>query len=126
MIKTKIVRSLPELKSQAQRAFNKYIKLRDSKRLCISCGKGPEQAGHYIAQGSSGALRYNEDNCHGQCVTCNLYMHGNLIEYRMGLVKRIGEKRVKYLEAHKHDIKKWTREELNELIKTYKSKTERG
>jgi len=125
-MKTKIVRSLPELKKQAQLAVNKYIKLRDLNKPCISCLKmsPSKQAGHYVAQGSSGALRYNEDNIHGQCVPCNLYLHGNLIEYRMNLVKRIGEKRVEYLENHKHDIKKWTREELEEIKKTYKLKLE--
>ena len=112
---------LPELKKKVQKIVNKWIRLRDADLGCISCGKrGEGQAGHYIAQGSSGALRYHPDNLNKQCSQCNLWKHGSLVEYRMGLVKKIGEKRVKYLEEHKHDIKHWTREELEELMVKYK------
>lgn len=120
-MKVKVVKSLPELKKTAQKYFNSYIRLRDSDLGCISCVKYEvDHAGHYIAQGSSGALRYNEDNVQGQCRNCNVWLHGNLIEYRLNLVKKIGEDRVKYLEDHRHDIKKWTREELEYLISKYK------
>lgn len=41
--------------------------------------------------------------------------------YRIGLVARIGEDKVKQLEqlALDNRIKKWTREELNEIIEKY-------
>jgi hypothetical protein len=41
--------------------------------------------------------------------------------YRMGLIKRIGEKAVLELErdAMENRVKKWTREELAEIIKKY-------
>jgi hypothetical protein len=123
-IKFKVIASLPEVKKKAQRVVNKYIKLRDLHKPCVSCLKmGMNmQAGHYIAQGSSGALRYDEDNIHGQCIPCNMYLHGNLINYRINLVYRIGEDGVKRLEDHRHDIKKWTRDELQEVIDTYNLK----
>jgi hypothetical protein len=121
--KTKGIIRISDLKKEAQKLCNKYIRLRDKDRPCISCEKKPiEHAGHYIAQGSSGALRYFVDNIHGQCSQCNVWGHGNLLEYRIGLVKKIGRERVEYLEEHRHDIKKWTREELEELINTYKEK----
>jgi hypothetical protein len=42
--------------------------------------------------------------------------------YRIGLVERIGEKAVKELEfeAVNNRVKKWQRNELNELIDRYK------
>ncbi|MEK9207562.1 MAG: recombination protein NinG [Patescibacteria group bacterium] len=118
-IKTRVVRSLPALKKRTQTIVNAYIRLRDTGYPCMACKKycSPGQAGHYISQGQHGALRYNLDNIWKCCVACNLFKHGNLIEYRIHLVEKIGEKRVKYLEDHRHDTKKWTREELEDMQK---------
>lgn len=71
-----------------QKIFNTYIRLRDQYEPCISCGKTLVQkydAGHYFNAGGHPALRFDEDNVHGQCVRCNRDLHGNLIEYRDGL-----------------------------------------
>lgn len=121
-VKTKVVISLPQLKKKVQRVVNKYIRERDAKEPCISCGKylDNKEAGHFIAQGSSGFLRYNLSNIHGQCVGCNRYRHGNLLEYRIGLIKRIGEERVKWLEDNRQELKKWKRQALEELLEDLK------
>lgn len=121
--KKQTVIRISDLKKQVQRVFNKYIRLRDKDLPCISCQKRVESGdcGHYIAQGSSGFLRYHEDNCHLQCTSCNRFKHGNLILYRMGLVDRIGEERVKFLEDNVNTLKKWTREELQEILNKYTS-----
>jgi len=114
---------LSDLKGTAQRVFNKWIRSREKKNGCISCGNlvaSSYEAGHYLAQGSTGALRYHPDNVHKQCYSCNHFKHANLIEYRISLIKKIGVKRVKWLEDHRHDVKKWTRPELDEIIKNYK------
>lgn len=118
----KTVITKAELKKKVQRAFNKWIRERDKDLPCISCGKHVEKydCGHYVAQGSSGLLRYNEDNCHSQCRACNRFKHGNLINYRLGLIAKIGEDRVNWLEEHRNDVKKWTRQELEELLEKYK------
>lgn len=122
-MKVKIVKSLSELKKSAQKHFNAYIRLRDKDLGCISCVKyGVDHAGHYIAQGSSGVLRFNEDNVNGQCRNCNVWLHGNLIEYRINLVEKIGMERVKDLENIRHQTKKWTREELEAIRSNYKQK----
>lgn len=121
-VKTKTILSLSQLKKKVQRAFNKWIRERDKDDPCISCiGEcGKWDAGHFISQGSSGALRYHPDNVHKQGVGCNRFKHGNLLEYRINLVKKIGIERVKWLEEHRNDVKKWTREELEQLLETYK------
>ena len=110
--------SLPQLKKKVQRAVNKYVRERDKGKPCISCGRKVEtgDCGHYVAQGSSGYLRYNLNNCNLQCRSCNRYKHGNLIEYRHGLIKKIGERKVHTLEVYRHDVKKWTRSELEEIL----------
>lgn len=113
---------LQKLLKKAQDVVNKYIRERDKDKGCISCGGSVDHAGHYFPQGSHSALRFNEANINGQCVRCNLYLSGNLPYYRIGLVERIGEEAVKELEdaAQRNKLKKYTREELEEIIAKYK------
>lgn len=121
-IKAKVKKEpkLSELKKMVQRKVNAYVRERDKDLPCISCGKYSTtwHCGHYVSQGSSGALRYDFDNLNKQCASCNLFKHGNLIEYRIGLVKKIGANRVQLLESMRHDIKRWTKEELENIIKS--------
>lgn len=123
-IRTAKQQPISTLKKAVQRQINAYIRRRDIDLPCISCQKPvvweKSDAGHFIAQGSSGALRFDLDNIHKQCDGCNRYKHGNLLEYRIHLVKKIGLENVEYLEAHRHDMKKWTREELELLRKVVK------
>ena len=86
---------------EAQVEFNKYIRERDSDLPCISCGRfhtGSYDAGHYRSTGAAPQLRFDEANCHKQCVPCNQFKSGNAIEYRIGLVQRIGLGEVERLE----------------------------
>lgn len=104
-------------------SFNKAIKLRDSDGIrfrCIACGKTKPirqfNAGHYLSAGSNEALRFNWDNVHGECVSCNKYEQDHLIHYRQNLVRKIGEKKVIDLELKaslfKSKVHKWSLEDL--------------
>jgi Bacteriophage Lambda NinG protein len=117
------LKSVPKLLKDAQQVFNRYIRHRDSGLPCISCGSyDTAHASHYFSAGKFSALRFNEWNVNASCVTCNTYLHGNLIMYRMGLIKKIGEKAVLQLESEAlaNRLKKWDREELQEIISKYK------
>ena len=46
--------------------------------------------------------------------------HGNLIEYRKGLIKRIGIEKVEFLERNDHEPLKLTTDEIKAEIKKYK------
>jgi hypothetical protein len=61
---------------------------------------------------------------HKQCSYCNLQLAGNLIEYRKGLVKKIGINKVQDLEdmADSSRSYKFTKDELITLAKNYKLK----
>ena len=123
-VKQKKEPTLAKLKKTVRTACHKWIRERDKELPCISCEKWSDKfdAGHYVNHRSSGALRYNEENIHKQCsFNCNNKLSGNKIEYRINLIKKIGVKRVEWLEKHRRDIKKWTREELNSLLEKYKS-----
>lgn len=111
-------------KKMAQQAFNAYIRIRDNDLPCISCQRyhnGQYHAGHYRSVGSSPELRFEEHNCHKQCSACNNYLSGNIGNYRINLVKKIGEDKVDWLEGN-HDAKKYTCEELKEIERHYKQK----
>ena len=108
----------------AQQVFNKYIRQRDTGLNCISCNKPckKENAGHYYSQGGHSNVRFNEDNVHLQCEHCNTYLSGNLLNYQIEIKERIGAERLMNLQAIAHDVKKWSKDELKELIQVYKQK----
>lgn len=126
-MQTKKIQTLPRLLKKTQEVFNKYIRLRDRDKGCISCGAEVTEAGHYFSQGHHSALRFNETNTNGQCTRCNCFLSGNLINYRMGLVKRYGEQKVLLLEhvGKTSGVRKWSRVELEALIQHYKQEIEK-
>ena len=110
-------------------AFNAYIRARDQAagHDCISSGRPLDwsgnavDAGHYRSTGAAPHLRFNEDNCHAQSKRENQYLAGNAIDYRIGLIDRIGLARVEALEAD-NEIRKWNREELIAIRDEYRAK----
>ena len=109
---------------EAQAAFNRWVRVRDHGLPCISCGryhKGAWDAGHYRSVGACSALRFHPDNCHAQCVPCNQHKSGNIIEYRIGLLARIGQVRLDWIEVH-HEPAKWTIEQLKQVKAEFTAK----
>ena len=108
----------------AQTVFNKYIRLRDAGNVCISCQKKPlkTNAGHFFNANNHWNVRFNELNVHLQCEHCNTYLSGNLINYRENLLKKIGEEEFNLLSLEAKKTRKFTAQELKEIIATYKQK----
>ena len=106
-----------ELAQEAQVAVNAYVRLRDAALPCVSCGRnhqGQYHAGHYMSRGARPDLRFDLDNIHKQCAPCNEHLSGNIANYRIELVRRIGQAAVDRLEGPpKPD--KLTRDELIEM-----------
>ena len=120
-----------KLKSRAdhlkdtQIAFNAWVRARDAELPCISCGRhhqGKYDAGHYRTVGSNPALRFEPLNCHRQCSPCNTQLSGNIVNYRIELVRRIGAEAVEWLEGP-HEAKKYTVEELKAMTAEYRAQT---
>lgn len=105
---------------EAQAAFNAWIRARDNGQPCISCGSftGKKNAGHYRSVGSSPELRFEPLNVFIQCEKCNSYLSGNLINYRINLIAKIGQEKINWLEG-KHEPKKYTIPELKEIKAKY-------
>lgn len=134
--------------------FSLYIRMRDSKAYhfqkfrCISCGdvKDFEQmdCGHFVSRNAM-VIRWNTDNCNGECRKCNRLQGDHLLNYRknliiklgqdsiknsvlaqalpdnkkMALIKKLGTQRVEWLEAQKYEQKKWSVEELQQEYMYY-------
>lgn len=109
---------------EAQVEFNRFIRLRDKDLGCISCGVklgNKYDAGHYRSVGGFPEFRFDENNVHAQCVRCNQLLSGNLIEYRINLISRIGKDEVERLEKHT-EPKKYTIQEIKDIKEIYKKK----
>lgn len=113
---------------EAQAAVNKYIRLRDRNKPCVSCGSNPSDsnlitgsrfdAGHYRSRGSAGHLRFNLLNIHKQCVKCNRFNSGNAVDYRIELINRIGLDNVNKLESN-NEHKKFAVDYLERIKKIF-------
>jgi len=121
-------KSLPQLKIICQDFCNKYIRLRDHGKPCISCGevKPNMQAGHYFAVGGYDGIRYDEDNIHLECQYDNCFNESHLIGYGDNLIERIGKDRFEALKLKAAEYKKngykFSRSEILEKIKYFKEK----
>jgi hypothetical protein len=122
-----------KLKTQAQLRnpiklhFQKWCRLRDEKEPCISCGTTTAKkwdGGHYLKAELYSGVIFDERNVNRQCVSCNQYKDGNVADYRIGLIKKIGLDQVIALEdlANETRTKKWTIEELQQIKNKYKIK----
>jgi hypothetical protein len=119
-------KTLADYKRELTKHFNRYIRLRDADRGCISCNKkltGKYDAGHYLSRGAFPNLAYDESNVHGQCVKCNQHLSGNLIEYGINLPQRIGVDAYQQLLDKRHHSSKLSIPECIDLIKYYKSQS---
>ncbi len=114
---------------EAQVAFNAYIRARDADKPCVCCGLplsagavgGGYDCGHYRSTGSAPHMRFIEDNAHGQRKQCNRWGAGRAVDYRLGLIERIGLEAVEALEADQTP-RKYTAEELKAIRDEYRAK----
>lgn len=124
------LKSRGEHMREAQQAFNEYVRTRDQAagHLCISSGKPLDwsgnavDAGHYRSVGSAPHLRFDEHNCHAQSKQENRFLSGNAVEYRIGLIARIGQEAVDALEADQ-SVRKYTVEQIKGIKAYYRAKT---
>lgn len=112
-------------KKKLQTVFNKYIRLRDLEKGCVSCDtplhNRKYDAGHFYPT-TYQCLRFDEENVHGQCVRCNRDMHGNIHEYRKRITNRITKEQLQWLDDNRYQAFKWTKEDYIEKIEYYKKK----
>lgn len=114
---------------EAQREFNRFVRLRDraANHPCISSGRPLDwsgnavDAGHYRSVGAAPHLRFDERNCHAQSKHDNQYKAGNVVEYRLNLIQRIGLEAVESLESDQ-STKHYTIPDLIAIRDAYRAK----
>ena len=115
----------------ADKAFSKYIRLRDGE--CVRCHSLPEnnvegepinglECSHYFGRRKE-STRFEPDNCDSLCFGCHQYWGSTDREaYRAFKVKQLGEQGFKLLTIQANSYKKKDRKMsliiANELIKT--------
>lgn len=117
------------LKKKAWKLFSEFIRRRyankDGFNVCITCGKKEHwknmDAGHFIA-GRTNSVLFDEDGVYAQCVYCNKYKHGAVLEYRDFMVKKFGEAKVEEMRVLARKIVKYNREDYLNLIAHYSKK----
>ena len=107
------------------RAFSLYIRTRNAKNEiveCVTCGVKKHytemDAGHFVSRRHY-ATRWTSSNCHVQCKKCNNWGAGE--SYLMGkyIDKAYGVGTADELITLSRQIKKFTDEDLKELIEKY-------
>lgn len=124
-VKRESMKTRSDYIKEAQKEFNHYVRLRDAGKPCICCGApltaeavgGGFDCGHYRSVGSAPHLRFDENNAHGQTKKCNRWGAGRAVDYRIGLIQRIGLSAVEALEADQ-EPRKYTIDDLK-LLKSY-------
>jgi hypothetical protein len=119
------IKSRTQHLKDAQTAFNAWIRERDIGLPCVSCGRhhnGQWHAGHYRTVGGNPELRFEPLNVWRQCAPCNNHKSGDIVNYRIELVRRIGAEAVEWLEGP-HEARKYTIEQLKAMTAEYRAKT---
>lgn len=117
------VKSRAEHMKEAQAAFNAWIRERDNLLPCISCGRhhqGQYHAGHFRTVQACPELRFEPLNVHKQCAPCNNHKSGDIVNYRINLVAKIGAEAVAWLEGP-HEPKKYSVEDLKAIKAKYRA-----
>lgn len=125
-VKLEKMKTRSEWMKEAQAAFNLFIRHRDREAgwPCISSGRALDwsgnavDAGHWRSVGSSPENRFNELNCWAQSKHDNQFLSGNAVEYRRGLIDRIGLEAVEVLESD-NKPRHYTIDDLKEIKKKY-------
>jgi hypothetical protein len=110
------LKTLAQLAKDAEHWVNRYVRLRDEGKGCVSCDRpatwdGQWHASHFKSVGSNSALRFHLWNIHKACSICNNHLSGNIGEYSRRLPARIGQERFDFLMLSPRE-KKYTRDYL--------------
>lgn len=123
------IKTVPQLKKEAQEAFNRYVRLRDNGNPCLVCGTtlslggvgGGFDAGHVRSRSEADHLRYDERNVWGQCKPCNAAGSTKPHEMRAAAERKLGMQVAEELYADNRVVK-WTRDGLREIRDEYRAK----
>jgi hypothetical protein len=112
-----------KLIEKLDRIFSQYIRLRD--KGCVICGSRQNlQNGHYITR-SAWATRWDEINCNCQCEYHNNLHETSISAYKNWFILKYGQSVLQEITYKSNQIRKYTLQELEELVIKYKTLVER-
>ena len=122
-------KTLPQLKRACWTLISEWVRRKDANpdgyARCYSCGIVGHwkdmQAGHFVP-GRTGAVLLNLEVIRVQCPQCNIFLHGNLGPFTLRMVDELGRAKVDELLKLRHQVKKWSRSELQALQADLKQK----
>lgn len=107
--------SIGTLKRKADLLFSNFIRNRD-KWKCVVCGATENiQNGHLIKRGKMGT-RYDEDNCHALCSSCNYRDQYEPQHYTNWFIKNYGAPLYDKLYEKSRKLCQMKRRDFNDLI----------
>ena len=123
-------KSKSSLKKTAWDLLSKIIRLKYSDEngycSCVTCGvtkKWTEmQAGHFVPKAQGNAVYFLEENIHVQCVSCNIFLGGNLTNYTLFMIDTYGRDEVERLQETKNTKIKFSDSDYNEMIADFKER----
>lgn len=121
--------SRSQLVKKLDSVFSQYIRLKDAtdslEAQCVTCLISKPwkelQNGHFYTRGRY-PTRWDEANCHVQCVACNVFLKGNYIKYTTYMIDRYGREAIDNLERKSLTTTKIPTPELEEKILYYTTK----
>lgn len=125
----KAAKTTAQLSREAQSWVNRYVRLRDADKPCISCGRqanwsGQWHASHFRSIGSNSALRFHLWNVHKACSICNNHLSGNIREYAKRLPDRIGKDRFDFVDSD-NSVRRYSKEYLRKIKAVFQKKCSR-
>ena len=120
--------TITALKKRLWKVFSLYIRLRDADDRgyckCITCGKRHHytniDAGHFIPKSAGNAIYFDEENVNAQCRSCNSFHSGEQYKYGLAIDDKFGDGTAKKLLKKSTQTKKFTQQELLDMIDYYK------
>lgn len=124
--KRKKLKPISSLKKKVWRVFSEWVRKRDSDEngyiTCCTCSARihwKEANSSHFLHGHSKATFLDPRNVNASCIRCNLYLHGNLVEYAAFMKARYGWETIDALRELSKETWKPSRQDLEELIQKY-------
>ena len=118
--------SISYLKKKADKVFSELIRRTHCPNgygQCVSCGSylhwTEGDAGHFCSR-KHNATRYDKRNVQFQCRVCNRWQEGRKYEFGKYLIDEYGEGIIDELNKLAHTNKRFTVDELKEMIEQFK------
>lgn len=127
-MKKKSKKTEAQLKRDLDALYSRYIRLKSAQDgicICYTCGRrlGWKQAqcGHFIPRNFL-ITRWDERNTKVQCVGCNIFGRGKILDFEDHLIKELGQEEVNKLKASRFKVFKVDSIWYSQKIEEYKNK----